>query len=72
VWGASALEVADVDTFGSPHPDPPGQRLMHVPEQRSTRPVPADHRKQLLGADFGSAGLHVIEQLRHRGWDVAA
>jgi hypothetical protein len=45
---------------------------MHVPEHGDPRPVSMYHPQQLLGAELGPSGLHVVEQLRDRRRNMAA
>jgi hypothetical protein len=53
--------MSHVDALGAAYPDPPGQRLVNVTEQGSTRTVAADQREQVLRANLGAPSLHIIE-----------
>src|SRR5438445_13260756 len=72
IGSPGALEMPHVDALGPIDPDPPCQRLMNVAEEGRARTVAPDQRQQVLRANLGSSGLHVVKQFGYSGRDVTA
>src|SRR4051812_521740 len=68
----AAAEVPDVDALGPPDPCTAYQRVVHVPEQHELGLRLADRLEQSLAPPLHTASEDVVQQLRHRGWDVCA
>ena len=70
---SGGAEVADVDALGAADPDPAGQRLVHVAEQRVAGLGPPDRVQQRRRCPAPSApGDRVVQQLGHGRRDVGA